>query len=133
MIQTIPGSICMTWLLLKVDTFINHVRDYLVWLSCSFSLSFKCLITLRKYLRQSLHHKCNNPICNTKTTAHHNRFALIKERLLHLKHNSNGSSNLQVNLWVQLFRSILLLYNICPPKNQGKPTADYMLLIYQRT
>ena len=80
----------------------------------------------------SLRREWNNPICNTKTTFHRNKFAHRKERLVYPKHDSNGSSKLRVKLWSQLFWSILPLNNMCPPQNRGKPTKYCMALISKR-
>ena len=69
----------------------------------------------------SLCHKCNNPIWNTKNTVHQNRFACRKERLAHPKHESNTSSKLRLLILAQLWRSILPLDNLWPPKIEISP------------
>ena len=80
----------------------------------------------------SLLQKSNNPILSTKTTVHHNIFARRKERLAYTNHESNFSSKLLVKLWDHLFRSILPLYNISHPQNQGNPPEYCMALIFKR-
>ena len=71
------------------------------------------------------------PFATTKNV-HRNIFVYRKERIAHLKHESNGSSKIQVKLWSQLCRSILTFNNLCPPQNWGNTTEDCMFVITKR-
>ena len=80
----------------------------------------------------SLCRKCDNPIWNTKNNVRHYIFSCIKERLTHPKHYSTSSSKLGIQLWDQLFWSVLSLDNMCPPRNICNSTADFMAPISKR-
>ena len=79
-----------------------------------------------------IHHKCNDPICNTKTTVQHKKFEHRKERLVHTNHEYNSYSKLHVLLWAKMYRSVLSLENLWLTKNLANPTADYISLISKR-